>query len=122
MEKGTVSESEVGPCHVALDWALNLLGDRWTLLILYEIGTGARRFNHIQRNTGMSRDRLSLRLRRLETQGLILRCQYCDHPPRFEYGLAEAGRSLGPAIEALQSWGARYSPRGGGPPTCRVDS
>lgn len=107
-----MSESEVGPCNPALYWALNVLGDRWTLLILSEIDTGARRFNHIQRNTGMSRDRLALRLRRLETQGLIQRRQYCDHPPRFEYGLAEAGRLLGPAIAELQSWGARYSPSG----------
>jgi DNA-binding HxlR family transcriptional regulator len=120
MERDTVGDRDVGPCRVALDWALNVLGDRWTLLILHEIGTGARRFNHIQRNTGMSRDRLSLRLRRLEAQGLICRRQYCDHPPRFEYGLAEAGRSLGPVIGALQGWGARYSPPGGGLP-CQGD-
>jgi DNA-binding HxlR family transcriptional regulator len=122
MEKDAVGESEVGPCNGALDWALNVLGDRWTLLILYEIGTGAHRFNHIQRNTGMSRDRLALRLRRLETRGLICRRQYCDHPPRFEYGLAEAGRSLGPAIEALHRWGARYSPSAGDHPAHRTDS
>jgi DNA-binding HxlR family transcriptional regulator len=108
----TVSESEVESCNAALDRALIVLGDRWTLLILSEIDTGARRFNHIQRNTGMSRDRLTLRLRRLETKGLICRRQYCDHPPRFEYDLAEAGRLLGPAIAELQDWGARYSRAG----------
>ena len=104
-----MSENEVGHCNATLDWVLNVLGDRWTLLILCEIGQGACRFNHIQRNTGMSRDRLALRLRRLESQGLIRRRRYCERPPRFEYGLAEAGRSLGPAIEALREWGTRYS-------------
>ncbi len=117
-----MGESEVSPCNAALDWALNAVRDRWTLLILYEIDTGARRFTHIQRNTGMSRDRLSLRLRRLETRGLICRRQYCDHPPRFEYGLTEAGHSLGPAIEALQGWGARYSPSAGNPAFPRTNS
>jgi len=104
-----VNESEEGPRNGALDCALNMLGDRWTLLILCEIGTGTHRFNHIQRNTGVPRDRLALRLRRLETLSLICRRRYCDHPPRFEYGLTEAGRALAPTVEALQSWGARYA-------------
>jgi len=97
------------PSNAALDAALCILGDRWTLLVLYEIGTGTRRFNHIQQHTGMPRDRLALRLRRLEARALICRRQYCDHPPRFEYGLTEAGRSLAPTLKALETWGARYS-------------
>jgi DNA-binding HxlR family transcriptional regulator len=104
-----VSEGEDGPRIAALDWALHILGDRWTLLVLYEISTGTGRFNDIQRQTGTPRDRLALRLRRLEAQALICRRQYCDHPPRFEYGLTEAGSSLTPTLQALQAWGARYS-------------
>jgi DNA-binding HxlR family transcriptional regulator len=107
-----VSECEGGPRNVALDWALHILGDRWTLLVLSEIGTGTCRFNEIQRHTGMSRDRLSMRLRRLEARALVCRRRYCDHPPRFEYGLTDAGRSLVPALDALETWGARYSPTG----------
>lgn len=105
-----MSEREGGPRNAALDWALHLLGDRWTLLVLSEISTGTCRFNDIQRQTGMSRDRLSMRLRRLEARALICRCRYCDHPPRFEYSLTEAGRSLVPALNALETWGARYLP------------
>jgi DNA-binding HxlR family transcriptional regulator len=112
MKEVALSENEVGRGNAALDWVLNVLGDRWTLLILSEIGQGACRFNHIQRNTGMSRDRLTLRLRRMENQGLICRRRYCDRPPRFEYGLAEAGRALGPSIDELRKWGTRYSPSG----------
>ncbi|TGD89034.1 transcriptional regulator [Mycolicibacterium sp. CH28] len=107
-----VSECEEGPRNVALDWALNILGDRWTLLVLDEIGSGASRFNDIQRHTGMPRDRLSLRLRRLEARAVICRRPYCDHPPRFEYSLTEMGRALGPSLRALQAWGVRYAPPG----------
>ena len=87
----------------AFDWAVNVVGDRCTLLVLYQIGAGRYRFNDIQHNTGMPRDRLALRLRRLEAQALICRRRYCDHPPRYEYGLTEAGRSLAPALAALEA-------------------
>ena len=104
-----MTECEDRPSNAALDGALCILGDRWTLLVLYEISTGTCRFNHIQRHTGMPRDRLALRLRRLEARAVICRRQYCRHPPRFEYGLTEAGRSLAPTLKALETWGARYS-------------
>lgn len=106
-----VSEGENGPRNTALDWALNILGDRWTLLVLYEISAGTDRFNHIQQHTGMPRDRLALRLRRLEAQAIVCRRRYRDHPPRFEYGLTEAGRALTPTLQALQAWGVRYALR-----------
>jgi DNA-binding HxlR family transcriptional regulator len=111
-----VSENEGGSRKSSLDWALNILGDRWTLLVLYEISTGTCRFNDIQRHTGMSRDRLAVRLRRLEARSLVRRCRYCDHPPRYEYGLTPAGLSLMPTLDALGRWAARYSP-----PECRLE-
>ena len=98
------------PCKAAFNWAANVLGDRCALLVLYEISDGTHRFNHIQRNTGLPRDRLALRLRRLEAQALICRRRYCDHPPRNEYGLTDAGRSLAPALAALESWGTQHRP------------
>jgi DNA-binding HxlR family transcriptional regulator len=100
------------PRHAAFDWAVNIVGDRCTLLVLYAIGAGRHRFNDIQQNTGMPRDRLALRLRRLEAQALIRRRRYCDHPPRYEYGLTEVGRSLAPALAALEVWGTRHRPAG----------
>ena len=92
-----------------LGWALNIVGDRWSLLALHQIGQGVRRFNDIQRHTGIPRDRLASRLRRLTTWAVIARRQYCDHPPRFEYALTEAGESLAPALDALEAWGERHS-------------
>jgi DNA-binding HxlR family transcriptional regulator len=105
------SEREGRPRSAAFDWAVNVLGDRCTLLVLHEISTGNHRFNHIQRNIGVPRDRLALRLRRLEAHALICRRQYCDHPPRYEYGLTEVGLSLAPALAALEVWGSQHRPR-----------
>jgi DNA-binding HxlR family transcriptional regulator len=108
----TVGVSERGswPRSTGFNWAANVLGDRCALLVLYEISTGTHRFNYIQRNTGLPRDRLALRLRRLEAQALICRRQYCEHPPRYDYGLTEAGRSLAPALAALETWGRQHGP------------
>jgi DNA-binding HxlR family transcriptional regulator len=92
-----------------LAWALDIVGDRWSLLILWEIAHGVHRFNDIQRQTGTPRGRLTQRLRRLETWAVIERRQYCDNPPRYEYGLTPAGRSLEPALAALKEWAQTYS-------------
>lgn len=104
-----MSNADNGVQRGPLEWALNVVGDRWSLLALHEISQGAHRFNEIQRRTGMPRDRLTLRLRRLMTWSVIARRQYCDHPPRYEYALTEAGQSLAPALDALEAWGARHS-------------
>jgi DNA-binding HxlR family transcriptional regulator len=110
-EKIAVSERAGQPRSAAFDWAVDVLGDRCTLLVIYELSAGSHRFNDIQRNTGMPRDRLALRLRRLEAQSLICRRRYCDHPPRYEYWLTQAGRSLLPALAALETWGMQHRPR-----------
>ncbi len=112
-EMVAVTEHHDCPRSAAFEWAVNVLGDRCTLLVLYEIGAGTSRFNYIQRNTGVPRDQLALRLRRLEGQTLICRRQYCDHPPRYEYSLTEVGRSLAPALIALEAWGTQHGPARG---------
>ncbi len=62
--------------------ALSIVGDRWALLVLRELGFGVHRFNDIQANTGAPRDSLATRLRQLEEAGLITRQRYSEHPPR----------------------------------------
>jgi DNA-binding HxlR family transcriptional regulator len=95
--------------------ALELVGDRWALLALREIGFGVTRFNDIQVNTGAPRASLSARLRGLEAAGLIERRRYREHPPRDEYRLTEAGHDLGPVLRELRIWGERHaSPQAGG--------
>jgi DNA-binding HxlR family transcriptional regulator len=88
--------------------ALEVVGERWSLLVLREIGFGVHRFKDIQVNTGAPRETLALRLRKLEEAGVIERRRYCDHPPRDEYLLTDAGRELTPVLGTLRAWGERH--------------
>lgn len=101
--------AEDGPRVCGIADALGVVGDRWALLVLRELGFGVRRFNEIQLNTGAPRDSLATRLRELEAAGLITRHRYSDHPPRDEYHLTEAGRALGPALRELRKWGETHA-------------
>jgi DNA-binding HxlR family transcriptional regulator len=89
--------------------ALELVGERWSLLVLRELGFGVHRFKDIQVNTGAPRETLALRLRTLEQAGVIERRRYCDHPPRHEYVLTAAGRDLTAVLTALREWGERHA-------------
>src|SRR5689334_7826109 len=73
------------PCSVAA--ALDILGERWSLLAIREMGYGVHTFAKIAAYTGASRDILASRLRKLEEAGVVERRQYSEHPPRFEYHL-----------------------------------
>ncbi len=98
-----------GPRECGIADALDLVGDRWSLLILRELRFGVRRFNDIRVNTGAPRETLTARLRKLEDAGIITRRRYSDHPPRDEYVLAEAGEAVAPILRALRLWGERYA-------------
>jgi DNA-binding HxlR family transcriptional regulator len=88
--------------------ALEVVGERWSLLVLREIAFGVHRFKDIQVNTGAPRETLALRLRKLEEEGVIERRRYSDHPPRDEYLLTAAGQELTPVLGALRAWGERH--------------
>jgi len=88
--------------------ALDVVGERWSLLVLRELGFGVHRFKDIQVNTGAPRETLGLRLRKLEEAGIIERRRYRDHPPRDEYLLTPAGQDLAPVLGALREWGERH--------------
>lgn len=88
--------------------ALEVVGERWSLLVLRELSFGVRRFSDIQVNTGAPRETLALRLRKLEEAGIIERRRYSDHPPRDEYVLTAAGQDLAPVLRALREWGERH--------------
>jgi DNA-binding HxlR family transcriptional regulator len=97
----------VRPCSVAA--ALEILGERWSLLTVREIGYGVHRFSQIAAYTGASRDLLADRLRKLEAAGVVERHPYSEHPPRYEYHLTEAGRDLFPVMLALREWGDKWA-------------
>jgi len=89
--------------------ALQLVGDRWALLAVRELGFGVTRFNDIQTRTGAPRATLAARLRELEQAGLVERRRYSARPPRDEYVLTEAGHDLGPVLRELRGWGERHA-------------
>ena len=95
-------------CPVAK--ALELVGDRWTLLIVRDLlNEGARRFQDFQQSlNGIAPAILSDRLKLMEEHGLVTRRFYSEHPPRAEYILTEKGKDLGLVIGALAAWGSRH--------------
>lgn len=96
--------------------ALELVGERWTLLILREAFFGVRRFGQLARNLNIPRPTLSSRLRMLVEAALLERVLYSRDPDRHEYRLTEAGRDLFGAIVALMRWGDDHLPHPNGPP------
>jgi DNA-binding HxlR family transcriptional regulator len=88
--------------------ASNLLGDRWTFLILREAFFGTRRFNEFAENLGVSRNILSSRLKLLVSQGIFEEHPYGPSKVRNEYRLAQAGRDIFPIVVALLQWGDKY--------------
>ncbi|WP_066953444.1 winged helix-turn-helix transcriptional regulator [Streptomyces lushanensis] len=104
------SEStRAAPRDCSIADALKVAGERWSLLVVRELGFGVHRFKDIQTHTGAPRETLALRLRTLEEVGIIERRRYCDRPPRDEYVLTEAGRDLFPVLTELRVWGERHA-------------
>ncbi len=101
-------------CSIA--GALEVVGERWTLLIVRDVFLGLRRFDQIQANLGIARNVLDSRLRRLVEQGVLERVPYAERPPRFEYRLTEKGLDLWPVVTSLMNWGDRYAAPAAGPP------
>ncbi|MFD8497031.1 winged helix-turn-helix transcriptional regulator [Amycolatopsis sp. NPDC059657] len=94
--------------------ALELVGERWTLLILRETFFGVRRYGQLARNLGIPRPTLSARLKRLVEAGLLEKVAYEED--KHEYRLTDSGKGLFPAVIALMTWGDTYLPSPEGPP------
>ena len=92
----------------AVKRALDVLGDRWTFLVLREAFFGVRRFGYFQRNLGIGRNVLSARLAALVKHGLLRRVRYRTDPDWYEYQLTEAGLGLFPAILTIKAWADRH--------------
>jgi DNA-binding HxlR family transcriptional regulator len=99
-------------CSIA--GALEVVGERWSLLIVRNVLLGLRRFDELQAQLGVARNVLQARLERLIDHGVLEKRRYQERPERFEYRLTEKGLELWPTIVALMQWGDRYAapPRG----------
>jgi DNA-binding HxlR family transcriptional regulator len=107
--------AETTPRDCTIADALEVVGDRWSLLIVRELFYAQRRFTEIVRNTGAPRDVIAVRLRKLVEHGLIAREQYSQRPPRYEYRLTGTGRALSPVLLTLKRWGHEHVRRGEDP-------
>ncbi len=93
-------------CSVAR--TLELVGERWTLLIVRDAFLGRRRFEEFQESLGIARNVLTDRLGKLVDHGVLERVLYQERPERYEYLLTEKGRDLRVPLLALMQWGDRY--------------
>ncbi len=93
-----------GDCRAVRD-ILSRVGDKWSVMIVMLLGAGPRRFNDIKRQvSGISQRMLTLTLRGLERDGLVIRTVTPTNPPRVDYALTPLGRSLWRPVEVLGNW------------------
>ena len=96
-----------GVCPFAT--AQRLIQGKWAILILHHLSGGPLRFNELQRRMPkMTHATLSAQLKQLEAEGLILRTEYPQIPPKVEYTLSEMGEKFSPVLDSLQTWGTEY--------------
>jgi DNA-binding HxlR family transcriptional regulator len=100
-------------CSIA--GALEVVGERWSLLIVRNVFLGLRRFDQIQGNLQIARNVLQTRLERLVEQGVLERRPYQERPLRHEYRLTDKGLDLWPTVVALMQWGDRHAAPAAGP-------
>jgi DNA-binding HxlR family transcriptional regulator len=93
-------------CSIAA--ALQLIGDRWSLLILRDAFRGVHRFDDLATDLGIARNLLADRLQKLVDHGILVKQPYQDRPVRYEYRLSAKGIDLSPALVALMRWGDKH--------------
>jgi len=94
-------------CPVAI--TLEIIGGKWKALILWHLTFKTLRFSQLQRRlAGITQKMLTQQLRELERDGMVLRRVFAEVPPRVEYSLSEAGRTLQPILQQMCDWGNRY--------------
>ncbi|MBI2760110.1 MAG: helix-turn-helix transcriptional regulator [Chloroflexi bacterium] len=101
-------------CSIAR--TLDIVGERWALLILREAFNRVRRFEDFQQQLGIARNILTDRLQTLVAHDILERRLYQEHPERFEYRLTQKGLDLFPVLISLMDWGDRYLCDDAGPP------
>jgi DNA-binding HxlR family transcriptional regulator len=94
-------------CSIAR--TLEIVGERWSLLIVRDAFLGLRRFDQFQESLGIARNVLTDRLNRLVEEGILERVRYSERPERFEYRLTRKGRDLQIALVGLRQWGDKYA-------------
>ncbi|MED5551950.1 MAG: helix-turn-helix domain-containing protein [Actinomycetota bacterium] len=105
----------------SIQGTLDVIGDRWILLILRDLFRGVRRFSQLEENLGIAKNLLATRLAKLVQADIVTKIPYQDRPVRHEYLLTQKGRDLSPSLVALMRWGDRWH-NDKKPPTLLVHS
>lgn len=101
------TEKALPACPV--ETTLQLIGNKWKVLILRDLMDGTKRFGELKKSIGtVSQKVLTAQLRDMEESGLVSRKVYAEVPPRVEYSLTELGKSLNPILSAMKDWGTEY--------------
>jgi DNA-binding HxlR family transcriptional regulator len=100
-----MKRDEIDTANCSVGRTLEIIGDRWTMLVIRESFYRVRRFDQMQRNLGIARNVLADRLQKLVAEGILERELYQERPERYEYRLTEAGLDLYPALVSLLRWG-----------------
>lgn len=108
---------EFGTENCSIQRTLEVVGEKWTMIVLREVFNGVRRFDQIRRHTGVSEPVLTQRLRKLVDAGVLDTVPYQEEGrrTRYEYRLTDQGRDLYPILIALLQWGDRYRADDAGP-------
>ena len=105
-------------CSIA--GALELIGDRWALLVIRDLSLGLSRYDDLRASSGIPPATLAARLKHLAAAGIVERVRYQERPPRDEYRLTPKGRDLWKVSVALREWGDRWDASGFGQPSVEI--
>jgi len=98
--------------HCPVARTLDVVGDRWTMLILRDLSFGRRRYTMLLESLkGISTNLLSDRLKKLEAAEMVVQVPYSAHPPRSEYKLTPKGKAFVPILVAMRNYGEEWEPR-----------
>ena len=110
-ERKCLKSSSFKRSDCAIACTLDLLGDKWTLLIIRDLFLGKNRYKEIHASEeNIPTNILASRLQKMEKAGLITKKPYQERPVRYEYHLTEIGRSLGPVIQVILDWAGEQLP------------
>jgi DNA-binding HxlR family transcriptional regulator len=108
--KSTAVITPIEPKVGCLAAAMEIIGSKWTALILRDLFSGPKRFCELEKSVGNINPRtLSQRLDDLEAHGIISRQSFAEVPPRTEYTLTDKGQDLLPILKQMVAWGTKYS-------------